>query len=47
MIPIQIDDEESDDEVDEIYSDSEPKFDDYETPEEGMETEAEEQDSSD
>ena len=47
LIPIQIDDEDSDKEADEIYFDNESEFDDYETSEEGMEADASEQESSD
>ncbi|XP_061373828.1 uncharacterized protein LOC133316129 [Gastrolobium bilobum] len=46
MIPIHEGNEESDDDEQETYSDSEPELDEYETPEEGAQEEVEEQDSS-
>ena len=46
LILIQVDSEELDDESQEIYCDSESKFDIYETPEEGVQEEVEEQESS-
>ena len=46
LIHIPMDNEESDDEAQEIYLGIEPEFDDYETPEEGVQAEIEEEDSS-
>ena len=46
LIPIQIDDEESDDEAEVIYSDSESEFDDFETSEEDVLADVDEQESS-
>ena len=46
LIPFPIDNEESDDKAQEIYLGSEPEFDDYKTPEEGVQAEVEEEDSS-
>ena len=47
LVPIQVDDEKSDDETEVIYSDSESEFDDYETQEEDVQADVEEQESSD